>query len=199
MQKIAVQGYVFVSIDYRLNPEWEADGKFNETIKNAAEDVASSVEWVKANADKYGVDGDRVILAGHSSGAEIIDNYYYSNFLTSDKEYDKNGIKAVVSISGNRLFYDGEKCTGGGNAKCLIIHGEQDEINPPADALTFLSQLGDKGEIVTMKDNGHTWNYTDEQKQFVIDNMTRFLLDEVIADSFFFGRGCSKGENCDIL
>lgn len=177
---LAKMGYVFVSIDYRLNPEWEASNAFNETIKNAAEDVASSVDWVKANADEYGMDSSCIIIAGHSAGAEIADNYYYSNFLTDENKYDKSGIKAVISISGNRLFFDGEKCTGNGDAKCLIIHGEADDINPLSDAQTFLSQLGDKGEMITMPQNGHMWTETEEQKEFLINNITEFLLEKVI-------------------
>lgn len=176
----AEKGYVFVSIDYRLNPEWEASNAFNETIKNAAEDVASSVDWVKKNADEYGIDSSRIIIAGHSAGAEIADNYYYSSFLANDSEYDKSGIKAVISISGNRLFFDGEKCTGNGDAKCLIIHGEEDDINPLGDAETFLSQLDGKGEMITMPQNGHMWTETEEQKEFLIGNITEFLLENVI-------------------
>lgn len=177
---LAKKGYVFVSIDYRLNPEWEASNAFNETIKNAAEDVASSVDWVKANADEYGIDSSRIIIAGHSAGAEIADNYYYSSYLTDDNEYDKSGIKAVISISGNRLFFGGEKCTGNGDAKCLIIHGDEDDINPLSDAKIFLSQLGDKGEMITMPQNGHMWTETEEQKEFLINNITAFLLEKVI-------------------
>lgn len=177
---LAKKGYVFVSIDYRLNPEWEASNAFNETIKNAAEDVASSVDWVKANADEYGIDSSRIIIAGHSAGAEIADNYYYSNFLTADSEYDKSGIEAVISISGNRLFFDGEKCTGNGDAKCLIIHGEADDINPLSDAKTFLSQLGDKGAMITMPQNGHMWTENEEQKEFLLSTITSFLLENVI-------------------
>ncbi|MGN0165423.1 MAG: alpha/beta hydrolase [Lachnospiraceae bacterium] len=176
----AKKGYVFISIDYRLNPEWEALNAFNETIKNAAEDVSSSVDWVKANADEYGMDSSCIIIAGHSAGAEIIDNYYYSNFLTDDNEYDKSGIKAVISISGNRLFYDGQKCTGNGDAKCLIIHGDADTINPISDVQTFLSQLDDKGEMITMPQNGHMWTETDEQKEFLISAITEFLSKKVL-------------------
>ena len=118
-------------------------------MKNAAEDVASAVDWVRQNAAKYRMDSARIILAGYSSGAEIVDNYCFSNFLTDEKVYDKSGIKAVISISGNRLFYDNSACSGSG-AKCLILHGEADDINPLSDAQTFLTQLGEKGEMKTL-------------------------------------------------
>lgn len=104
-EDFAMKGYVCIAIDYRLNPEWEETGAFTETMKNASEDVASAVEWVRENADEYKINPDCIALAGYSSGAEIIDNMYFSNYLVDEKDFDKNGIKAVISISGNRLLY----------------------------------------------------------------------------------------------
>lgn len=176
----AKKGYVCISIDYRLDPDWEQTGAFNEAMKNAAEDVASAVDWVRENSEKYRMDSGRIILAGYSSGAEIVDNYYFSNFLTDEKTFDKSGIKAVISISGNRLFYDNSACSGDSDVKCLILHGEADDINPLSDAQTFLTQLGDRGEMKTLPGNGHFWLETEEQKSFLLDSITGFLLDEVI-------------------
>ena len=173
--EMAKRNYVFFSIDYRLNPEWEATDAFAHTIRNAAIDVASAVDWVKANAEAYGADPDKIILMGHSAGAEIISNYYYSNALTPDSLYDKSGIVALIPISGNRLFYDGDSCSGKGQAKCLIIHGDLDDMNPLSDAETLLKQIGDKGQMSVMKSNGHMWTETDEQKNFVIENIITFL------------------------
>lgn len=84
--------------------KWEETGAFNETLKNAAEDVASSVDWIRENADKYSINPDYIALAGYSSGAEIVDNMYFSNSLIDETKFNKDGIKAVISISGNRLF-----------------------------------------------------------------------------------------------
>lgn len=179
-EDFARKGYISVSVDYRLNPEWEATSAFNETIRNAAEDVASAVQWVRENAESYGMDEDRIVLAGYSSGAEIVDNFYFSNYLCDEKTVDKSGIKAVVSISGNRLFFDKAACSGDENTKCLILHGEADEINPLSDAKTFSAQLGEQGELRTMAENGHFWLESDEQKAFLEKNITEFLLREVI-------------------
>ncbi|MGN0701040.1 MAG: alpha/beta hydrolase [Oscillospiraceae bacterium] len=175
----AKKGYVCISIDYRLNPEWKQTGAFNETMKNAAQDVASAVDWVRENSAKYRMDSGRIILAGYSSGAEIVDNYYFSNFLTDEKTYDKSGIKAVISISGNRLFYDNAACSGDSDVKCLILHGEVDDINPMSDAQIFLTQLGDRGVMKVLPENGHFWTETAAQKSFLLDSITEFLLDEV--------------------
>lgn len=125
------------------------------------------------------MDESKIVLGGYSSGAEIVDNFYFSNFLIDEKEVDKSGIKAVISISGNRLFFDRSACSGDENVKCLILHGESDEINPLSDAETFLSQLGERGEMKTMPGNSHFWLENDEQKAFLEENITEFLLREV--------------------
>ena len=173
--EMAQRNYVFFSIDYRLNPEWEATGAFAPTIRNAALDVASAVDWVKTNAATYGADSETIVLMGHSAGAEIISNYYYSNALTPDSLYDKSGIVALIPISGNRLFYDGDSCSGKGQAKCLIMHGDLDDINPLSDAETLHKQIGDKGQLSVMNGNGHMWTEKKKKKTFVVDNILSFL------------------------
>lgn len=178
---LAMKGYVCVSINYRLNPEWEETGAFNETLKNAAEDVASSVDWIIENADKYSINSDYIALAGYSSGAEIVDNMYFSNSLIDETKFNKDGIKAVISISGNRLFFDNSACSGNENTKCLILHGDDDDINPYSDAETFLEQLGERGEIQTLSGNSHYWTQTEEQKNFLKDNITKFLVQNMFA------------------
>lgn len=180
-QSLAMKGYVCVSIDYRLNPEWEETGAFNETMKNASEDVASAVDWVRKNADTYNINPNYIALAGYSSGAEIVDNMYFSNHLVNETDFDKKGIKAVISVSGNRLFYDNFVCSGDKNTKCLILHGDADDINPFSDAEKFLVQLGEQGEMKTLSGNNHFWTQTDEQKAFLEENISRFLIQNLFA------------------
>ena len=180
-QDFAEKGYVSVSIDYRLNPTWEEAGTFNETMKNAAEDVASAVDWIRANAEEYSLNPNYIALAGYSAGAEIVDNMYFSNSLVSASDFDKSGIKAVVSISGNRLFYDSSACSGEENTKCLILHGDADDVNPLSDAQTFLNQLGTRGQMETLSGNSHYWTQTDEQKTFLKDNISRFLIQNMFS------------------
>lgn len=179
---LARKGYVCLSIDYRLNPEWEATGAFNETMKNAAEDVASAVNWVRANADTYRINADYIALAGYSAGAEIVDNLYFSDRLVNAADFDKQGIRAVISISGNRLFFDSSACSGDPHTKCLILHGDADTINPYSDAEKFLAQLGAQGEMQTLSGNSHFWTETDEQQLFLKHHITDFLIRNLFAN-----------------
>lgn len=63
----AKQGMVGVNIDYRLAPAnpWPA----------AAKDLASAIAWTRANAARFGGDPDRIILFGHSAGANHVADY----------------------------------------------------------------------------------------------------------------------------
>ena len=60
---LAEQGYVVFSIDYRLGlpPRWQ----------DATGDVKCAVGWVEENADRYGVDPDRIALMGRSAGGHF--------------------------------------------------------------------------------------------------------------------------------
>ncbi len=58
---LASNGFVVAIPDYRLVPQV----RFPAFV----EDGAAAVRWVRANADRFGGDPDRLIIAGHSAGA----------------------------------------------------------------------------------------------------------------------------------
>lgn len=59
----ARHGFLLASAGYRLAPEVDAGG--------CAEDVASAIAWLKANAALSGGDPARIFVAGHSAGAHL--------------------------------------------------------------------------------------------------------------------------------
>lgn len=63
MTEYAKKGYVTVNIDYRLTGE----APFPACI----EDVKCAVRWLRAHADEYQVDPDRIGAYGHSAGAHL--------------------------------------------------------------------------------------------------------------------------------
>lgn len=63
MTEYAEKGYVTINIDYRLTGE----APFPACI----EDVKCAVRWLRAHADEYGVDPDRIGAYGHSAGAHL--------------------------------------------------------------------------------------------------------------------------------
>jgi len=77
-------GFLGVVINYRLAPDnvWPA----------GAEDVASVVAWLKANAGRHGGDPDRIVLMGTSAGSVHVAGYLK---LAGDSD-----IRAAVLLSG---------------------------------------------------------------------------------------------------
>jgi acetyl esterase/lipase len=60
---LAGQGHVVMDVSYRLCPEVDVLGMVG--------DAKRAVAWMKRNAEQYGVDPGRVVLAGGSSGAHV--------------------------------------------------------------------------------------------------------------------------------
>ncbi len=60
---LAAQGHVVMDVAYRLAPEVDLLGMVG--------DVKRAVAWMKANASRYQVDPDRIVLGGASAGAQI--------------------------------------------------------------------------------------------------------------------------------
>jgi acetyl esterase/lipase len=63
----AKQGIVGVTINYRLAPDnpWPA----------GAQDLAAAIAWTRANIARHGGDPDRIVLFGHSAGANHVADY----------------------------------------------------------------------------------------------------------------------------
>jgi acetyl esterase/lipase len=93
---LASRGFVAVVADYRLYPEVR--------YPDFLQDCAAAVRWARDNAEKYGGDPRRIVLAGHSAGA------YNAVMLALDGEFLKaagvepSNIKAVAGLSGPYYF-----------------------------------------------------------------------------------------------
>jgi acetyl esterase/lipase len=57
------QGYAFASLNYRLVPDADPGEQ--------AEDVAAAIARLVRDADRLGIDPDRIIVSGHSAGAHL--------------------------------------------------------------------------------------------------------------------------------
>ena len=83
------QDMVGVNINYRLAPKqvWPA----------AHEDLAAVVRWIQANIGQHGGDPDRLVLWGHSAGADLIAGYAGHPQFHGPKGH---GVKAAIMLSG---------------------------------------------------------------------------------------------------
>jgi acetyl esterase/lipase len=63
IKKLARNGYVAITIEYRLAPKYP--------FPAAVYDVKAAVRWLRANAAKYHVDPDRIGVTGGSAGGHL--------------------------------------------------------------------------------------------------------------------------------
>ncbi len=61
--KFAEAGYLTFNVNYRLAPK--------HPYPAAVEDVAAALEWIAANAGRYGGDVSRLVLSGESAGGNL--------------------------------------------------------------------------------------------------------------------------------
>lgn len=72
---LAEAGYVVASMEYRVAP--------SVLFPSPLEDVKSAIRFLRANADKFGIDADKVAVFGASAGG------YLSSFAGTSNGYEK--------------------------------------------------------------------------------------------------------------
>ncbi len=76
--RLAEAGYVVASIEYRVAPL----GKFPQPL----EDVKTAIRWLRAHADKFNIDPERVGVLGDSAGGYLS---AFTGITNGDKTFDK--------------------------------------------------------------------------------------------------------------
>ncbi len=84
-EPLANAGFAWFSIDYRMAPQFR--------FPQSNEDVESAIQWVKANAKKYRVNSEKIVLIGESAGGFLV-NY------AGTHENEKTRVAAVVDFYG---------------------------------------------------------------------------------------------------
>lgn len=171
IQEWARSGYVVFSIAYRLRPELPEgltpelflDQRLDEyidAITDAQHDAQAAIRWVRANADAYRVDPERVAIVGHSAGgltatavAFNSDDPGSSNALgTSSKP------NAAVAMAGGGLPVRQVRIDPG-DAPILFVHGAADPVVPFAPAVlppcTMTVVMTNVCELVVDPDQDH--------------------------------------------
>ena len=99
--RLAQNGYVALTVSYRLAPKYQ--------FPAAIHDTKAAIRWVRANAEKYRIDPERIGVTGGSAGGHL------AQFLavTADvKEFEGDGghptqssrVKCVVNVYGPSDF-----------------------------------------------------------------------------------------------
>lgn len=155
---LAAQGVIAVMAGYRLTPEvrWPA----------FQEDAVLAVRGVREAVARYGGDPDRLILAGHSAGAQI------AGLLALDESWlgeDREAVVGWIGVSGPYDFLpldtartraafsnaDPLEATqpivfaGEGDPPALLIHGSADDTVNPRQSANMAAKLEEAGVPAT--------------------------------------------------
>ncbi len=90
---ITERGMVFVSTNYRLLPDVSMD----ELIR----DVARSLAWVHKNIAKYGGDPNRIVVAGHSAGAQLAAIVCVDDRYLKEQGVSFDVLKGCIPVDGD--------------------------------------------------------------------------------------------------
>ncbi len=183
----AYQGYVTISIDYRLNQ----DAAFPACI----EDVKCAVRWLKAHNKELRIDPNRIGTYGHSAGAHLAVMLAVSN---DNKDLEGDGPWQEYS-SGVACAVGGATPTEIGNSNnpwskypewwpigyisadrtpVLLLQGEADPIVKEPLVKGYYDKMKSVGanvEYIMVPDLGHDVSYT------LALNITKPAMDEFFA------------------
>ena len=96
-QQIATKGYVAIPVEYRLSPEAEYPA--------AVYDLKTAVRWIRANAEKYGMDTTKIAISGCSAGGQLATLLGTTNSQPAYEELKQypqyaSTVHAVINIDG---------------------------------------------------------------------------------------------------
>jgi len=100
-QAFTDKGFVFVSINYRLQVWTDPHLSPGVTIKQIAEDVAKAIHWTHAHAGDYGGDPNTIFVMGHSAGAQLAALVCTDDRYLKAEKLSLSIIKGCVPVDGD--------------------------------------------------------------------------------------------------
>jgi len=152
--KLAGFGYVVVSISYRLTRKGEPTGfgcncpandKLN-TFYSAVEDILDATFFLIQNRLQFGINPQKIILAGSSAGAEAILNAAYQPPYCYGLDSGPVSYAGVISMAGaipdTTVIYEESAVPS------LLFHGTDDKLVPYATAPHHYCDKEDTGYLI---------------------------------------------------
>lgn len=179
----AKQGYVAFSADYRIASNYEV------TAADSIRDGAAAWMYVRENAAKWGVDPDKIVLAGGSAGGTIATMcgpltgvYPAGLILFNPGILDREDPESLLaSLTGWKM--DGVAVTNTQSVQpgmaVLVMHGEADQIVPVSTIRSYVDNANAGGgnvKLVTYPDAPHGFfNFNRSRAHFLL-TMGEMLL-----------------------
>lgn len=99
------QGWAVAAVDYRLGVRWPA---FDD-------DIATAVAWLHSTGARYGIDAQRVVLLGHSTGAEMVAEIGADPQRLASAGLSTSAVRCVASFDGSAYDLAAAMPTAGAN------------------------------------------------------------------------------------
>lgn len=152
--RIANRGYVVASVSYRLTRKGKPEGfgcdcpatdKLN-TFYAAVEDLQDATFFLIQNRHEFGIDPQKIILAGSSAGAESVLNTAYQPPYCYGLESGPVSFAGVIGMAGaipdTTVIYDESAVPS------LLFHGTDDPLVPYASAPHHYCDKNKEGYII---------------------------------------------------
>ena len=122
-----------------------------QVFLEAGRDISKAVAWILENGRKYGLDTDRIILAGSSAGAEAVLHAAFWDETLFDEEGssiipDDFRYSGLISMAG--ALTDLELITPANAIPSLLFHGTCDPLVPYASAPHHYCDSGEPGYLM---------------------------------------------------
>ena len=154
------QGYAMASINYRLvqTALWPAQ----------IEDCKAAIRWLKAHAETYGYDADRIAVVGESAGGHLA--------------------AMIGTTSGTRTFDVGENLDYTSDVTCVVnLFGISDVTREPSLAAILLGPVGKNDTELVRGASPITYVHRDEPPMLIVhgtdDKLVPYEQAERLADA----------------
>jgi acetyl esterase/lipase len=179
-------GYVTASINYRLLAPGGCSGSGSDQSRCQAAAIAgihdgqAAVRFLRAHADEYGIDPDRIGIGGESAGAivSVGAGVWSEDPGESGTPGVSSAVSAWMSLSGGLpggLFVSARDAPG------LLFHGTADAIVPyqwSVETDDAMKKAGVPEELVTYDGAGHV--PFEEHRDDIIAKTTAFFAQHVV-------------------
>jgi acetyl esterase/lipase len=186
-QYLAARGMVAITVRYRLTSEKGVE------VTDCVEDAISAMRWVRANADKLGVDPNRIASGGGSAGGFLAVATLLVNFISADT--DPPGVSAQPNtlVLFNPGFgrpendgkpdprdpegkYDFKKYVKPNQPPMIHFFGTEDLFLPVArEFIEAYKKTGNRCELITYEGEGHSFFNKDKYYELTIAETDKFL------------------------
>lgn len=160
-RKLAKSEAIVIIPNYRLFPEV----KFPFFV----DDVAEVVAWTQANVSKYGGDPNKIILAGHSAGAEIAALVAYDPQYLKKANVNGSAIVGFIGFAGPYDFipiidadvFEGiprhefnvvDRLTKDQLPPALLLHGRSDTVVQISNSESLKAKIQELGGSAMLKE-----------------------------------------------